>query len=167
MAAQLNSRGHALLSDDLCHLDIPDHGLPAVYPSAPRLKLWSDALNELGWGAEHLEPDPSRTGKFHVNRIANKLVQPSPVRGIYLLEWGEFSIRRLSGLNALRRFLSAATYRAKLLESIGLSQHFGRSMTVLQRVPIWELRRPRDLAGMSKATDLLAKHWSEGRIICT
>ena len=165
IAAQLNTRGHALLSDDLCHLDIPAHGLPTVYPSAPRLKLWSDTLDQLGW-TEDLEPDHIRTGKFHVTRTSYGLAHPAPVRGIYLLEWGEFRIHRLSGLTALSRFLSASTYRAKLLESTGqFSRHSSRSMTLLQRVPVWELRRPRDLAVMPKATDLLASHWSDDRII--
>jgi len=79
---------------------------------------------------------------------------------------GEFGIYRLSGLTALRRFLSAATYQAKLLESTGqLSRHTSRSMSILQRVPIWELRRPRDLATFGKTADMLANHWSTHRIM--
>jgi len=88
LAAHLNTRGYALISDDLCRLDIPIHGFPLVYPSTPRLKLWSDSLAHLGWSNEHLEPDYSRAGKFHVLMKASKLVEPSPVRAVYILEWG-------------------------------------------------------------------------------
>ena len=164
MAAQLIARGYPLISDDLCHLDIPAQGAPVVYPAAPRLKLWSDALGELGWSTGHLEPDQSRAGKFHVVRAASSQARPTPVHAIYLLEWGEFSIRPLSGLNALRRFLSAAIYRPKLLGSMGqVSSYSNQSMTVLQRVPVWELYRPRELATIGTTADRLAVHWAAHR----
>ena len=166
LAAHLNTLGHALVSDDLCFLNIPTHGLPLVYPSAPRLKLWSDALAQLGWDAEHLEPDCSRAGKFHVLLKGSDLVEPHPVRAVYLLEWGEFRIHSLHGLTGLRRFLSTATYRAQLLEAAGqLSQHSSRSLTMIQRVPLWELRRPRDLATFAQTADMLAIHWSSQHIM--
>ena len=166
LAAHLNTRGYALVSDDFCRLEIPDHAPPVVYPSTPRLKLWNDTLAQLGWNTAHLEPDSSRAGKFHVVLKANNFVQPAPIRAVYLLEWGEFTLRRLSGLAALRRFLSAGTYRAGLLESTGrLSRHSSRSMAFLQRVPVWELRRPRDLAAFGQTADLLAIHWSGHRIM--
>lgn len=164
LAAQWNARGYALISDDLCHLNIPAQGVPIVYPSAPRLKLWSDALGELGWNTSHLDPDPSRAGKFHVIRTANSHLRPTPVRAIYLLKWGEFCIRPLSGLNALRRFLAAATYRPGLLGSMEqVSQYSSQSMKVLQRVPVWELQRPRELTTMGNTADLLASHWAAHR----
>jgi hypothetical protein len=168
LAALLNMRGHALASDDLCHLDVPADGFPVVYPSTPSFKLWSDALGQLGWSTEQAKPDHSRAGKFHITPSISNPVKPSPVHGIYLLEWGELSINRLAGLTALRRFLLSATYRAKLLESTEqLGRHSMRSMTILQRVPVWELKRPRDLAEIGKTADLLAAHWSEQRMIKT
>lgn len=166
MAALLNACGYPLVSDDLCHLDIPVDGVPTVYPSAPRLKLWVDALRKLDWSIGHLEPDHSRAGKFHVVRIANTQMEAAPVRGIYLLEWGTFGISRLSGAMALRHFLSASTYRPGLIgSSEQLIRYSSQSMTVLQRVPLWELQRPRDLAATEKTVDLLARHWAGHRMI--
>jgi hypothetical protein len=158
MAAELTRRGYPLVSDDLCHLDIPREGVPLVYPSAPRLKLWSDALGQLGWNTERLEPDQSRAGKFHLVEIANTWTQTAPVRGIYLLEWGEFRTSRLSGLAAFRRFLAASTYRPELLASA--ERYSTQSLSLLQRVPLWELRRPLDLAATGETVSLLASHWS-------
>jgi hypothetical protein len=166
IAARLNMSGHALISDDLCHLDIPSAGLPVVYPSMPRLKLWSDALGELGWSDQTMEPDHVREGKFHIARAGANQTHPVPVQAIYLLEWGEFSLRRLAGLGALRHFLRAATYREKLIASTEqLSKHTDRCLRVLQRVPVWQLRRPRDLATLGQTAELLANHWSGPRII--
>jgi hypothetical protein len=166
MAAQLNTKGYPLLSDDLCHVDISADGVPVVYPGAPRLKLWSDALDELGWDAGNLEPDQSRPGKFHVVHTADPSILPAPVRAIYLLEWGEFGIRRLAGLNALQRFLAASIYRPGILGSMGqLNRYSTQSMTLLQRVPLWELQRPRDLAMIANTADLLITHCSEHRMM--
>ena len=160
MAAQLNIRGHALVSDDLCHLDFPSGRAPLIFRSAPRIKLWSDALRQIGWNSEELEPDHSRAGKFHAVRTDNNLAQSAPVRAIYLLDWGDFGIRRLSGLIALRQFLHAATYRPKMMElTQQLARHTERSLALLQCVPVWELRRPRDLASLGHTTDLLTEHW--------
>jgi hypothetical protein len=159
MAAQMHARGHALVSDDLCNLDIPGVGTPVVFPSTPRFKLWKDALGEIGWNTESLEPDRARAGKFHALRTTNSLPGRAPLRAIYLLTWGEFGLRRLSGLSGLRNFLSASTYRAKLVEGTGhLGRHTNQSLELLQRVPLWELRRPRDLEALGRSATLLAEH---------
>jgi hypothetical protein len=166
MAAQLNGRGYALVSDDLCHLDISADGTPRVHPAAPRLKLWSDALQQLGWSQGNAEPDPARAGKYHLSEIAHTRMQPAAVREIYVLEWGEFGVSRLSGLTALQRFLAASTYRPGFLDSAEqLSQYSRQSLSVLQRVPIWELRRPRDLAATEKTLASLASRWAGHRMI--
>ena len=101
LAAQLGLRGYNLISDDLCRVELPAEGPPVVYPSPPRVKLWTDALNELGWNARELAPDHLRNGKFHLSlrELGNGvgIVQPLPVRAAYLLAWGEFSVRELRG----------------------------------------------------------------------
>jgi hypothetical protein len=155
----MHAQGHALVSDDLCNLDIPAEGTPVVFPSTPRFKLWKDALGEIGWSTESLEPDQARANKFHALRTTNNLPGRAPLRAIYLLTWGEFGLRRLSGLNALRHFLSASTYRAKLMEGTEhLGRHTNQSLELLQRVPLWELRRPRDLETLGRSATLLAEH---------
>jgi hypothetical protein len=161
LAAHLNARGYALVSDDLCHLRVPPEGPPTIYPSAPRLKLWEDALLGLGWSTTDLDRDPSRQGKFHIAQLTGVTSETAPVRAIYLLEWGDFSLSRLSGLAALSRFLAASTYRPEMLGPAGqLSRYSRQSLSVLQRVPLWELRRPRSLAKAGEVVSLLAKHLS-------
>ena len=68
-----------------------------------------------------------------------------PLRAIYLLEWGELQVTRLRGVAALQRFLTAALYRTALLEpAVSLTEYWERGAEILRRVPVWELRRPRD-----------------------
>ena len=160
LAAKLGTRGYALVSDDLCRIEIPAQGAPTVYPAAPRLKLWQDALSNLGLNTERMEPDHLREGKFHLSAVACGLVNRLPLGAIYLLEWGEPGIRRLSGLTAFRHFLAAGTWRPKLLEAMGLiSGHAQRCMDVVQRVPVWEFKRPRDLPATEESVTRLTGHW--------
>jgi hypothetical protein len=161
LAAQLGARGYALISDDLCRLDLPAQGVPLIYPSPPRLKLWSDALGELGWSARELAPDHLREGKFHLSLAESGLAQPLPVRAAYLLTWGEFGIRELQGMAAFRAFLSGATWRMELIESMGrVAPHTRRCMEFLRRVPLAKLTRPRDFQASTETLDFLAGQWS-------
>ena len=166
LAAWLNSRQHRLVSDDLCHVDFAAAGSPHVYPSVPRLKLWADAIEGLGPASQCVKQDPTRPDKFHVEEIAIVQKESAPIKAIYLLQWGELGLSLIAGTTAFRRFLSSATYRPRLLQSnedSGL--YYRQSVCLLQRVPVWELSRPKD-AGMIPATlDLLAKHWAEDRTI--
>lgn len=62
LAAALAGRGLAVLADDLCIVDAA-HG-PDLLPSTPRLRLWRDALDHLGIGAEGLPRALSRSEKY-------------------------------------------------------------------------------------------------------
>lgn len=162
LAAWLTVHSYALVSDDLCRVDIPAQGQPTMYLSAPRLKLWRDALGALGWSSEPLDRDHFRFDKFHLPWTEDRAAQPLPLRAIYVLAWDEWSISRLTGQTALRRFVAAATYRGVLLEPMGqLSAHWGRCLELVRRVPVWELQRPRDLSAMDQTVALLTSHWGK------
>ena len=165
LAAQLGARGYPLVSDDLCRITIPSGAAPIAYPAAPRLKLWTDALNKLGLDSGAMEADHARPGKFHFPGAAPAETEALPIGGIYLLEWGEQGIRRVAGLAAFRRFLSAGTWRPKLLESMGLvSGHAQRCMEVAQRVPMWEFSRPQDLPMAGDAVAFLERQWGNAGV---
>lgn len=133
-----------------------------MYLSAPRLKLWREALGALGWSSEQLDRDHFRFDKFHLSWTGDRAAQPLPLRVIYVLAWGDLSISRLTGQTALRRFVAAATYRGALLEPMGqLSAHWGRCLELVRRVPVWELKRPRDLSAMDQTVALLTSHWGK------
>jgi SAM-dependent methyltransferase len=129
LAAWLASRGYPLVVDDLCRVDLSVSEPPRVWPSTPRLKLWQEALSALGWSSEQLERDYFRADKFHLPWPEASLRQPLPLRAVYLLEWGETSLVRLTSTAALRRFIGSATYRGDLLEPMGrLAAHYAREV---------------------------------------
>lgn len=173
VVAWLAARGYRAVGDDLCHFD-PDTEPPLVYPAAPRLKLWSEALTNLGLPQDNLERDYYRMDKFHLSFPSQgmpgekrqppevDMSAPLPLRSIYLLKWGEPRIHHLTGMAALRRFIEAATYRGMLLDSMGLSASYWEQCAKLaQRVPIYTFARPPDWSIMDASMEMLVEHWQD------
>ena len=161
LAAYLTEAGHTLVSDDLTRIDIPTDGLPLIYPAACRLKLWQDALDALDWHNASIERDHFRFEKFHLPLEGSGKHQPLPLFAIYILEWGELGITQLTGQAALHGLVSAATYRGPLLEPMDkMGWYYHQCLELIQRIPIWQFRRPRDLAHMDQSVGYLREHWS-------
>jgi hypothetical protein len=161
VAAWLNARGYRLICDDLCCFDFGD-GTPRVFPGAPRLKLWRDALVALGHSTDGLERDHFRLDKFYTDLTAALTQKPRsmPLRAIYLLEWGEIGLTRLKGATALHRLVESATYRGDLLEPMGMvAAHWQRCAELERRVPIFRFTRPRDWSTMNETMQRLIAQW--------
>jgi hypothetical protein len=50
LASALALRGHILLSDDLCILDVSESSRPMLWPAFPRVRLREDAIASFGLG---------------------------------------------------------------------------------------------------------------------
>jgi hypothetical protein len=159
LAAWLTKAGHALVSDDLTRFEVPATGSVLIHPSVPRLKLWQDALDVLEWNNQDLERDHYRHEKFHLALKEDGGRQPLPLRAVYLLEWGDLRLSRLTGQSALQRFVAAATYRGALLEPMGkMGSYWQQCLELVRRVPVWELRRPRDPSAIPQIIQLLEEY---------
>jgi hypothetical protein len=145
MAAHLHAQGYALVGDDLCRIEFPSDGPIRIHPSAPRLRLAKYALAGLSQKTEDFQAEngsPDRKINFWAQ---NRSIEPLPLRAIYLLGWGEWSLRRLTGAEALSRLLASATYRGELLHSLKRTgPHAHLCLELLRRVPIWDLTRPKE-----------------------
>jgi hypothetical protein len=160
VAAWLINRGFRFAGDDLCRFDPSTGGCPQVYPSAPRLKLWLEALGPLGRDEADLERDHFRQEKYHVPLPGAEKSRPLPLLGIYLLEWGDPGLIRLTGRSALGRLVAGATYRGDLLEPMGrLAAHWERCAELVRRVPVWEFRRPKDWGTLENSMNLWLAHF--------
>lgn len=156
LTAQLTTAGFPLISDDLFRVELGTSGLPSVYPSSTRLKLWREALPLLSITHEGLEQDHSRMNKFHVPLSDTSVPGRLPLAALFVLTWGEPACTRLRGMDALRRLVGAATYRGDLLEAMNdLARHWACCAELTRRIPIWELSRPRDWAKVEETAALL------------
>lgn len=160
LAAWMAARGHPFVSDDLCRIALCEPDMAVIYPATPRLKLWRETLDRLGWQGVELDHAPFGADKLQ-HPPAGVACAPVALRAIYLLEWGESSIIRLQGYAGLRRLVSAATYRPELLEPLGrLGAYWRQCLELTQRVPVWQLTRPRDFGKMDATVDALIEHIS-------
>lgn len=97
--------------------------------------------------------------KFHLPTSEGEAYSRSPKENapislwaIYLLDWGDPEIIRLSGLGSPRRLVESATYRADLLEPMGqVAAHWQRCAALAERVAIFKFTRPYDWLAMDGA----------------
>jgi len=154
-AAWLVARGHRLIGDDLCHFEVANERV-LVHPAAPRLKLWSDALTIMNWNRHELERDHFRADKYHKNLTYLEKQSCHSLHSLYLLDWGEPDVTRLTGLSALRGIVASATYRGELLEPMGrVAEHWQRCAELARCVPVFRCTRPRDWSTM----DAVMEQW--------
>ena len=152
LVASLVRRGHALISDDLCRVSVDAERRAQVWPGPRRFKLWRRSLERLGQDTGHLVQDLASEDKFHVPQPAGVAMGPRPLRDIYLLEWGDFQVERLTGAAALRRFVAASVYRGRALEQMGrLAGYWQACADLLRACRVFRLRQPADWSGLEAA----------------
>lgn len=145
MAAAFHADGSQLLADDVAAIDL-SRGSPIVLPGFPFMKMWPDTLAALGHQPEalpKLRPEIEKRGY----RIANGFSKESvPLRAIFILGQGEtITIERLHGQDALFGLMSfwyAARFGSKVIQIMGLSDHFQRCARLVNEVPIYLLAKP-------------------------
>ena len=84
LLASLVARGHAMLADAATAVVTDGSGRPEALPAFPRIHLWADALDALGWRGRAgetvragVEKYPVPAQRFHP--------APAPVRAVYVL----------------------------------------------------------------------------------
>ena len=163
LAAWLTTKGHDLVSDDLTRIELPAEGSALIYPSTRTMKLRPDALEALGWSGPEPERSRHHNGKSHLPSGGDGAGHPVSLRAIYMLDWGELDLRRLTGHAALRRVVSATAYRGTFLESMDrLGLYWRQCLDLVCRVPVWEVRRPHDFSAMEQTLQRLQAHWASG-----
>lgn len=145
LAAWFCERGHALLGDDICALVPGPDGAPRVLAGVPRLKLWADALRQIGRGTDGLPRVRAGLGKFTLPResvdagaswplLHACVLAPAPV--------GEPSLQAVTGSRKLSLLLKH-TLGAKFLPAIDRSAHFRACAAAARDAQVWRLLRPR------------------------
>ena len=149
MAAALCARGARLMVDDLSRVEAGADGEAALlYPSAPRLKLWQDAIAHLGLADSIAAQDDFRDAKYHLSSNADASAESVELAAIIVLDWGDrLDFEHLQGSTALMSVLEEAAYRPEMVEAMGVhseqAAHFAR---IVSSTPVWRMQRPREFA---------------------
>lgn len=163
LAAALARRGHALLSDDVCAIDLKDAARPLLWPAFPRVKLLQDAIDNFNLGAAacYSRAATGTKGHFGVASFdAAKTARTAPVAAIYALappEGDAVSHKQLRGKDAFV-FLESQAHRAWMGRGLGLGVQLFRCIgAVAAAVPVYRLERPRSLERLDETVRLLER----------
>jgi len=152
LVAALASRGHAVVSDDVCVIDWRSPGPPRVIPFAPRLKLTPDSLSAVGLSPELAEFLAFEPQKRDVIGSVSLQKEPVPLAAIYHLDMeagaaGE-EVRPVRGAAALA-FLNRNIYRAAAARRMGRTgELFHATARIAGLVPNYHLVRGSDFGGL-------------------
>lgn len=154
----LVQRGYGFMSDDVVVFDASPGGDVAITPSFPRIKLWQDAADLLSIETTTLSRLHRDMDKFHVPFAPERITESANLAAVFCLRFDEActqpSACRLSTPEAMRA-LRANIYRPALAPALGLEEvAFNLISTILQKVPVIDLVRPRDLRNFDASIDV-------------
>lgn len=157
-AAALLTRGHTLLTDDVLALDLAQ-SVARVRPAFPQLKLAPSAIEALGDDLPEIPADLPPHTKRLVRTAPASATESVPLQRIYAIVDGEsFACEPLTHREAFLTVLSQ-TYAARFVGTEGTrGWHFEALSRLLQRVPVYVLRRPRRLDQLGALASHIETH---------
>jgi hypothetical protein len=155
LAATFYKRGHEIVADDVTAIQTDGGSGPLVFPGFPQMKLWPEVISFLGDDPERLpciEPGVDK----RVFRTNTEFSEKSiPLHRIYALaEAHTKKIIPLKPQDALVE-LVRHSYRASLLQWIGLEHHFSQCTSLVNSVPIKRLNRPLALSSLPEVARMV------------
>jgi HPr Serine kinase C-terminal domain len=148
MAAALHARGHRLVADDLAAVRIGRDG-PEVHSGFPQMKLWPDAVRELGHDPAAL-PRLERGFEKRARRVREGFATQTRLRlaRVFLLDEGPaVSVTPLAPRDAFIALVSH-TYGIQWLHGLSGRGQFRDRTEVVRNVPVDRLTRPWNLAAL-------------------
>ncbi|AFZ34361.1 Hpr(Ser) kinase/phosphatase [Stanieria cyanosphaera PCC 7437] len=151
MAATLYGRGHQMMVDDVAAVSFDNSGNPILLPGFPQIKLWPDSVKSA------LGDTPESFSKIHplVEKRARPTFdgffsKPLSLHRIYILQIGSnLGIKQLNPQEAIKELIGnsyiAMTLGDKFSQLNNVAQHFCQSASLVNKVKICSLERPRSL----------------------
>lgn len=144
-AAAMVKRGAPLITDDLLLLDVATDSVTAL-PGVPYLKLWPPSMTMLGEDPAAYPQVKTNLDKRTLGMGTTFVTDPVPLKSIFILDYGPtIEIQRLQKKDALRRIMPhwyGALFKGELLPVLGLERHFVDCTSIVDRIPVYLLKRP-------------------------
>lgn len=162
LAAALVSRGHALISDDLCAINFAN--MVRVQPDGRQLKLWAQAIDELGLTENRGMAVRAKLEKYYVQPRA-AFGDAVPLGAVYALR--EAIPPFVAGIEQPHAaeaalILTCNAYRPLLVSRMKQQAEYFRSvMKIVNAAGLFRLTRPLDFGGIPKVLSCLERHWCE------
>ena len=167
MVAALASRGHQVISDDLCVFEASEQGV-RVWPGLNRLRLWEDALAALDCDQPGIEREFRGLNKYLVPTQPIRNPQnPRRLQRVYQLaaaaDGDPTTITRLQGA-ATVEVLMQNIYRVAIAERMGRKANlFVTCAAAAREVPVYRFSRPLGFQILPDVLKVLEEHLHELR----
>jgi hypothetical protein len=163
LAAAFHLRGHPLIADDIAALQNQDGSLH-VLPGVPQLKLWPESLQALNKIPDRYPKISTHLDKRILMMPEDFVRQPQELIAVYVLDVGqELQILPLQPKEALRwvsQHWYGAMFRGELLRPLGLDRAFRECFTLIQKAPVFLIKRPVSLDRLFETCQAVEWHVS-------
>jgi hypothetical protein len=161
LAAALAERGHAMISDDLCALDLAG-STPLVRSDGTQLRLWAQAINQLRLGDRRGGRVRPSLEKYDVSPPA-RTPAPTPLGAVYVLRETRppyaSGIERPNLVDATV-LVGRSAYRPLLARDLGQKAlYFRAAARILSDAGLFHLTRPFAFPDMPRLVESLERHW--------
>lgn len=161
--AALIKRGYTMLSDDVTGVVLDARYRPVALPAFPYTRLWADAAKELEWPVSEKVVGKSKKYQLPVERFRDS---PLAVRAVFAPTFHNrksIEIEMLSPADAFT-LLVRRTYRRQQMRELGQQPgHFLAVAAMARQVPVYGVRRPRNLSLLDALTDRIEDCLREAR----
>src|SRR5262249_26782714 len=162
LVAALARRGHEIISDDECFLQLDSNGNVQAWPGISRVLLWEAARPALGFDGTVVErPIHGYNKHFVPVRPPRNSIQSRPLRRVYQLHRvpnGVTEVTRLRGADAVEALMQNV-YPPSLAAHLGYQSNvFVVCTAAARKVPVFRLSRPWDFAVLDQGIELLERH---------
>jgi hypothetical protein len=155
LAAALAQKGHDVMADDICVIDLTAGGEPTVLPGIRRLRLLRDALDHFGISTHGLPRALAGKEKFlldHGKPSANEPLRLAAVVVLIPQSSDIVAIERLRGAPAVAE-IHAVVHMPQAARALGRDPEIfaAAARLITAGVTVWRLRFPNDLACLDEA----------------
>ena len=153
-------RGYAMLADDVTGVVLDAAGRAVALPAFPSMKLWADALQELGWQGR-VRPELEK----YVVPIERFRAAPLAVRAVFALEVHDrdgIEVRPVQAADAFQWYWKSI-YRKRVVRGLGQRPAFSLIVAVMaKRVPVVRVARPAHPFRLDEMADRIDEYLWKG-----
>ena len=168
LVAALAPRGHEVIADDICFLELGDKREVRAWPGVNRIRLWEDAMTALGREGPGVEPVWRGWNKYFIPvHPQRNPMKPRRLHRVYQLHVAPNDslpgVNRLQGTAAIE-VLMQNIYQLGVAEWMGVKPAaFIHCAAAASRVPVFRFSRPMGFHALGEGIDLLESHMRDSQ----
>lgn len=158
LAASMVHHGYQLITDDVVAIRAGENGQLLIEPGPSRVKLWSDALTQVGKSSNGLQKVINKEDKYELP-ISKSHPDAVPLAQFYELnpaeECGKIEMTQQQANDKINTLIKN-TYRYQMLKPMGkIAQHFHQIVSLAKQIEVYKIVRPSNQYLLNELTNIL------------